>query len=227
MKKLVKVLMMMALVFGAASCSDEKDMPVMPTTPESEQEGMTKTEEPEYPRNVKILLEEASKYDNITVINNATLLSDVKLGGAPMIFDLSSFEGFDVVIYIADTSFYYDVYVPSEGAKLGLKYGKEDSYIGLSEVMYLNKDITELPFKKELLGLRYDCDDKRHNHGNTERDYYYKSFNDYIVGVFDSPQVLQLEILPNQSGDEQILSFGVSDGFPQACAGMNIIQAAK
>ena len=82
---------------------------------------------------------------------------------------------------------------------------------------------SELPFKKELLGLRYDCDDKRHNHGDTERDYYYKSFNDYIVGVFDSPQVLQLEILPNQSGDEQILSFGVSDGLPLASAGVNII----
>ena len=54
-----------------------------------------------------------------------------------------------------------------------------------------------------------------------------KTYNDYLVGVYDSPQLLQLEILSNQSGEEQILSFRVSDYLPFAIATVNIIQAAK
>ena len=224
MKSLAKILVMMALVFGAASCSDVNDMPDMPTPPTSEQENPTKAEEPELPSVVKLLMERASGYDNISIVNNATMSRDSIDGKGVMVFDMSSFEGFKTVIYIDDSDFYYDVYIPSEGAQIKLK-DNMDIYLGLSDFMYLNKDHrNRLSFKKELLGLRCDCDDKRHKHGEHERDYYYKSYNDYMVGIYDSPQVLQLEILPNHSGSEQILSFFVCDGLPVCSAGINFIQ---
>ena len=224
MKSLVKILVMMALVFGAASCSDVNDMPDMPTPPTSEQENPTKAEEPELPSVVKSLMERASGYDNISIVNNATMMRDSIIGNGVIIFDMSSFEGFKTVISIDDYRIFYDVYIPSEGAQIKLKHNK-DIYLGLSDFMYLNKDHrNRLSFKKELLGLRCDCDDNRHKHGEHERDYYYKSYNDYMVGIYDSPQVLQLEILPNHSGSEQILSFFVWDGLPLCSAGINFIQ---
>lgn len=172
MKSLAKILMMMSLVFGAASCSDVNDMPDMPTPPTSDQENPTKAEEPELPSVVKLLMERASGYDNISIVNNATMMRDSIDGKGVMIFDMSSFEGFKTVIYIDDSDFYYDVYIPSEGAQIKLKENM-DIYLGLSDFMYLNKDHrNRLSFKKELLGLRCDCDDNRHKHGEHERDYY-------------------------------------------------------
>ena len=224
MKSLAKILMMMALVFGAASCSDVNDMPDMPTPPTSDQENPTKAEEPKLPSVVKSLKERASGYDNISIVNNATMMRDSIIGNGVIIFDMSSFEGFKTVISIDDYRIFYDVYIPSEGAQIKLKHNK-DIYLGLSDFMYLNKDHrNRLSFKKELLGLRCDCDDNRHKHGEHESDYYYKSYNDYMVGIYDSPQVLQLEILPNHSGSEQILSFFVWDGLPLCSAGINFIQ---
>ena len=224
MKKTAKILMMMALVFGAASCSDVNDMPDIPTTTETEQENPTKAEETELPRIVKALMESVSGYDNISIVNNATMMRDSIDGNGVIIFDMSSFEGFKTVISIDDSDFYYDVYIPSEGAQIKLKENM-DIYLGLSDFMYLNKDYSNnIPFKKEHLGLRCDCDGNSHKHGEHERDYYYKSYNDYMVGIYDSPQVLQLEILPNHSGSEQILSFFVWDGLPHCSAGINFIQ---
>ena len=227
MKTLAKILVMSALVFGAISCSDVNDMPDIPTPPETEQENPTKGDKTELPQIVKSLMERASGYDNISIVNNATMMRDSIDGKGVMVFDMSSFEGFKTVIYIDDSDFYYDVYIPSEGAQINLKYNL-DCYLGLSDLMCLNKDYSnQIPFKKERLGLRCDCDDNRHKHGEYEIDYYYKSYNDYIVGIYDSPKVLQLEISPNHSGEEQVLSFGVSDGLPFCAAGINIIQAAK
>ena len=222
MKSLAKILMMMALVFGAASCSDVNDMPDIPTPPETEQENPTKGDKTELPQIVKALMEMASEHDNISVVNNATMSRDSIDGNGVIIFDMSSFEGFKTVISIDDYRIFYDVYIPSEGAQIKLK-DNMDIYLGLSDLMYLNKD-NQIPFKKERLGLRCDCDDNRHKHGEYEIDYYYKSYNDYMVGIYDSPQVLQLEILPNHSGSEQVLSFGVSDGLPVCAAGINFIQ---
>ena len=224
MRKLAKILMMMSLVFGATSCSDVNDMPDMPTPPTSEQENPTKGDKTELPQIVKALMERASGYDNISIVNNATMSRDSIDGNGVIIFDMSSFEGFKTVISIDDYRIFYDVYIPSEGAQIKLKENM-DIYLGLSDFMYLNKDHrNRLSFKKELLGLRCDCDDNRHKHGEHERDYYYKSYNDYMVGIYDSPQVLQLEILPNHSGSEQILSFFVWDGLPLCSAGINFIQ---
>ena len=127
----------MALVFGAASCSDVNDMPDMPTPPTSDQENPTKAEESELPSVVKLLMERASGYDNISIVNNATMMRDSIDGKGVMIFDMSSFEGFKTVIYIDDSDFYYDVYIPSEGAQIKLK-DNMDIYLGLSDFMYLN-----------------------------------------------------------------------------------------
>ena len=224
MKKIAKILMMMSLVFGATSCSDVNDMPDIPTPPETEQENPTKGDKTELPQIVKALMEMASEHDNISVVNNATMSRDSIDGNGVIIFDMSSFEGFKTVISIDDYRIFYDVYIPSEGAQIKLKENM-DIYLGLSDFMYLNKDHrNRLSFKKEVLGLRCDCDDNRHKHGEHERDYYYKSYNDYMVGIYDSPQVLQLEILPNHSGSEQILSFFVCDGLPACSAGINFIQ---
>ena len=222
MKSLAKILVMMALVFGATSCSDVNDMPDMPTPPTSDQENPTKGDKTELPQIVKALMEMASEHDNISVVNNATMSRDSIDGNGVIIFDMSSFEGFKTVISIDDYRIFYDVYMPYEGAQINLKYNL-DYYLGLSDLMYLNKD-NQIPFKKERLGLRCDCDDNRHKHGEYEIDYYYKSYNDYIVGIYDSPKVLQLEISPNHSGEEQVLSFGVSDGLPVCAAGINFIQ---
>ena len=216
----------MALVFGAASCSDVNDMPDMPTPPTSEQENPTKGDKTELPQIVKALMERASGYDNISIVNNATMMRDSIDGCGVMVFDMSSFEGLKTVIYIDDFNFHYDVYVPSEGTKINLKH-ELDIFFNLPDNMYKNKERIKVPFTKELLGFRCDCDEERHKHGEYILDYYYKAYNDYVVGIFDSPQVLQLEILPNQSGEEQILSFGVDDGLPLCGAGINIIQAAK
>jgi len=224
MKTLAKILVMSALVFGATSCSDVNDMPDIPTPPETEQENPTKGDKIELPQIVKALMEMASEHDNISVVNNATMSRDSIDGNGVIIFDMSSFEGFKTVISIDDYRIFYDVYIPSEGAQIKLK-DNMDIYLGLSDFMYLNKDHrNRLSFKKELLGLRCDCDDNRHKHGEHERDYYYKSYNDYMVGIYDSPQVLQLEILPNHSGSEQILGFFVWDGLPSCSAGINFIQ---
>ncbi|MBQ1185868.1 MAG: hypothetical protein IIX55_09210 [Muribaculaceae bacterium] len=222
MKKLVKVLMMMALVFGAASCSDQDDAPVMPNNPSDNQEEVDKD-----PINIaKMMKEEASGYDNITFIDNTT---DIEMDGGmvPLSVDFSSFKDYATVITLKDNGIKYEIYLPAEGAKLNLKFrNKEGICLGISENLYLNKDKT-IPFEKELLGFRCDCDEERHKHGEWESDYYYRAENDYVTCLYDSPQLVELEILPNKSGKEQTLKFGFTDYKPLYGAGFCVVQAAK
>ena len=222
MKKLVKVLMMMALVFGAASCSDQDDAPVLPNNPSDNQEEVGKD-----PINIaKMMKEEASGYDNITFIDNTT---DIEMDGGmvPLSVDFSSFEDYATVITLKDNGIKYEIYLPAEGAKLNLKFrNKEGICLGISENLYLNKDKT-IPFEKELLGFRCDCDEEKHKHGEWESDYYYRAENDYVTCLYDSPQLVELEILPNKSGKEQTLKFGFTDYKPLYGAGFCVVQAAK
>ena len=222
MKKLAKVLMMMALVFGAASCSDQEDAPVMPNNPSDNQEEVGKD-----PINIaKMMKEEASGYDNITFIDNTT---DIEMDGGmvPLSVDFSSFKDYSTIIILEDLGIKYEIYIPAEGAKLNLKFlNKEGICLGISENLYLNKDKT-IPFEKELLGFRCDCDEERHKHGEWESDYYYRAENDYVTCLYDSPQLVELEILPNKSGKEQTLKFGFTDYKPLYGAGFCVVQAAK
>lgn len=222
MKKLVKVLMMMALVFGAASCSDQDDAPVMPNNPSDNQEEVGKD-----PINIaKMMKEEASGYDNITFIDNTTEI-EMDGGMVPLSVDFSSFEDYATVITLKDNGIKYEIYLPAEGAKLNLKFrNKEGICLGISENLLLNKDKT-IPFEKELLGFRCDCDEERHKHGEWESDYYYRAENDYVTCLYDSPQLVELEILPNKSGKEQTLKFGFTDYKPLYGAGFCVVQAAK
>ena len=222
MKKLVKVLMMMALVFGAASCSDQDDAPVMPNNPSDNQEEVGKD-----PINIaKMMKEEASGYDNITFIDNTTEI-EMDGGMVPLSVDFSSFKDYATIIILEDLGIKYEIYLPAEGAKLNLKFrNKEGICLGISENLYLNKDKT-IPFEKELLGFRCDCDEERHKHGEWESDYYYRAENDYVTCLFDSPQLVELEILPNKSGKEQTLKFGFTDYKPLYGAGFCVVQAAK
>ena len=222
MKKLVKVLMMMALVFGAASCSDQDDAPVMPNNPSDNQEEVGKD-----PINIaKMMKEEASGYDNITFIDNTTEI-EMDGGMVPLSVDFSSFKDYATIIILEDLGIKYEIYLPAEGAKLNLKFrNKEGICLGISENLYLNKDKT-IPFEKELLGFRCDCDEERHKHGEWESDYYYRAENDYVTCLYDSPQLVELEILPNKSGKEQTLKFGFTDYKPLYGAGFCVVQAAK
>ena len=222
MKKLVKVLMMMALVFGAASCSDQDDAPVMPNNPSDNQEEVGKD-----PINIaKMMKEEASGYDNITFIDNTTEI-EMDGGMVPLSVDFSSFKDYATVITLKDNGIKYEIYLPAEGAKLNLKFrNKEGICLGISENLLLNKDKT-IPFEKELLGFRCDCDEERHKHGEWESDYYYRAENDYVTCLYDSPQLVELEILPNKSGKEQTLKFGFTDYKPLYGAGFCVVQAAK
>ena len=222
MKKLVKVLMMMALVFGAASCSDQDDAPVMPNNPADNQEEVDKD-----PINIaKMMKEEASEYDNITFIDNTTE-TEMDGGMVPLSVDFSSFEDYATVITLKDNGIKYEIYLPAEGAKLNLKFrNKEGICLGISEDLLLNKDKT-IPFEKELLGYRCECDEERHKHGEWESDYYYRAENDYVTCLYDSPQLVELEILPNKSGKEQTLKFGFTDYKPLYGAGFCVVQAAK
>ena len=222
MKKLVKVLMMMALVFGAASCSDQDDAPVMPNNPSDNQEEVGKD-----PINTaKMMKEEASGYDNITFIDNTTEI-EMDGGMVPLSVDFSSFKDYATIIILEDLGIKYEIYIPAEGAKLNLKFrNKEGICLGISENLYLNKDKT-IPFEKELLGFRCDCDEERHKHGEWESDYYYRAENDYVTCLYDSPQLVELEILPNKSGKEQTLKFGFTDYKPLYGAGFCVVQAAK
>ena len=222
MKKLVKVLMMMALLFGAASCSDQDDAPVMPNNPADNQEEVGKD-----PINIaKMMKEEASGYDNITFIDNTTE-TEMDGGMVPLSVDFSSFKDYATVITLKDNGIKYEIYLPAEGAKLNLKFrNKEGICLGISENLYLNKDKT-IPFEKELLGFRCDCDEERHKHGEWESDYYYRAENDYVTCLYDSPQLVELEILPNKSGKEQTLKFGFTDYKPLYGAGFCVVQAAK
>ena len=222
MKKLVKVLMMMALVFGVASCSDQDDAPVMPNNPSDNQEEVGKD-----PINTaKMMKEEASGYDNITFIDNTTEI-EMDGGMVPLSVDFSSFKDYATIIILEDLGIKYEIYIPAEGAKLNLKFrNKEGICLGISENLYLNKDKT-IPFEKELLGFRCDCDEERHKHGEWESDYYYRAENDYVTCLYDSPQLVELEILPNKSGKEQTLKFGFTDYKPLYGAGFCVVQAAK
>ena len=222
MKKLVKVLMMMALLFGAASCSDQDDAPVMPNNPSDNQEEVGKD-----PINTaKMMKEEASGYDNITFIDNTTEI-EMDGGMVPLSVDFSSFKDYATIIILEDLGIKYEIYIPAEGAKLNLKFrNKEGICLGISENLYLNKDKT-IPFEKELLGFRCDCDEERHKHGEWESDYYYRAENDYLTCLYDSPQLVELEILPNKSGKEQTLKFGFTDYKPLYGAGFCVVQAAK
>ena len=222
MKKLVKVLMMMALLFGAASCSDQDDAPVMPNNPSDNQEEVGKD-----PINIaKMMKEEASGYDNITFIDNTTEI-EMDGGMVPLSVDFSSFKDYATIIILEDLGIKYEIYIPAEGAKLNLKFrNKEGICLGISENLYLNKDKT-IPFEKELLGFRCDCDEERHKHGEWESDYYYRAENDYVTCLYDSPQLVELEILPNKSGKEQTLKFGFTDYKPLYGAGFCVVQAAK
>lgn len=218
--------MMLALVYGAVSCSDVDDAPAMPTTPETEQENTTKTEEPKIPHIIKLLTKSIEGHDNISLIDNTTMMRDSIDGCGVMVFDMSSFEGLKTVIYIDDFNFHYDIYVPSEGTKINLKHGL-DIFFNLPDNMYKNKERIKVPFTKELLGFRCDCDEERHKHGEWESDYYYRAENDYVTCLYDSPQLVELEILPNKSGKEQTLKFGFTDYKPLYGAGFCVVQAAK
>ena len=222
MKKLAKIFMIATLVFGFASCSDQDDAPVMPNNPSDNQEEVGKD-----PINIaKMMKEEASGYDNITFIDNTT---DIEMDGGmvPLSVDFSSFEDYATVITLKDNGIKYEIYLPAEGAKLNLKFrNKEGICLGVSENLRLNKDKT-IPFEKELLGFRCDCDEERHKHGEWESDYYYRAENDYVTCLYDSPQLVELEILPNKSGKEQTLKFGFTDYKPLYGAGFCVVQAAK
>ena len=222
MKKLVKVLMMMALLFGAASCSDQDDAPVMPNNPSDNQEEVGKD-----PINIaKMMKEEASGYDNITFIDNTTEI-EMDGGMVPLSVDFSSFKDYATIIILEDLGIKYEIYLPAEGAKLNLKFrNKEGICLGISEDLLLNKDKT-IPFEKELLGYRCECDDEKHKHGEWETDYYYRAENDYVTCLYESPQLVELEILPNKSGKEQTLKFGFTDYKPLYGAGFCVVQAAK
>ena len=225
MKSLAKILMMMALVFGFASCSDQDDAPELPNNPSDNQEEVDNPAG--NPINIaKMMKEEASGYDNITFIDNTT---DVEIDGGmvSLNIDFSSFEDYTTIVILNDLDIEYEVYIPAEGADLNLKFHNDEGIcLGITEFMYLNKD-NQIPFKKELLGFRCDCEDGRHKHGKWESDYYYRAENDYMTCLYDSPQLVQLEIQPNKSGEEQLLEFGLSDYKPLFGAGINIIQAAK
>ena len=222
MKKLAKIFMIATLVFGFASCSDQDDAPVMPNNPSDNQEEVGKD-----PINTaKMMKEEASGYDNITFIDNTTEI-EMDGGMVPLSVDFSSFKDYATIIILEDLGIKYEIYIPAEGAKLNLKFrNKEGICLGISENLYLNKDKT-IPFEKELLGFRCDCDEERHKHGEWESDYYYRAENDYVTCLYDSPQLVELEILPNKSGKEQTLKFGFTDYKPLYGAGFCVVQAAK
>ena len=222
MKKLAKIFMIATLVFGFASCSDQDDAPVMPNNPSDNQEEVGKD-----PINTaKMMKEEASGYDNITFIDNTTEI-EMDGGMVPLSVDFSSFKDYATIIILEDLGIKYEIYLPAEGAKLNLKFrNKEGICLGISENLLLNKDKT-IPFEKELLGFRCDCDEERHKHGEWESDYYYRAENDYVTCLYDSPQLVELEILPNKSGKEQTLKFGFTDYKPLYGAGFCVVQAAK
>ena len=222
MKKLAKIFMIATLVFGFASCSDQDDAPVMPNNPSDNQEEVGK----DSINTAKMMKEEASGYDNITFIDNTTEI-EMDGGMVPLSVDFSSFKDYATIIILEDLGIKYEIYIPAEGAKLNLKFrNKEGICLGISENLYLNKDKT-IPFEKELLGFRCDCDEERHKHGEWESDYYYRAENDYLTCLYDSPQLVELEILPNKSGKEQTLKFGFTDYKPLYGAGFCVVQAAK
>ena len=223
MKKLAKIFMIATLVFGFASCSDQDDAPVMPNNPADNQEEVDKD-----PINIaKMMKEEASGYDNITFIDNTTE-TEMDGGWVPLNVDFSSFKDYATIIILEDLGIKYEIYIPAEGAKLNLKFrNKEGICLGVSEFLYLNKRNVQIPFKKELLGYRCECDEEKHKHGEWESDYYYRAENDYVTCLYDSPQLVELEILPNKSGEEQTLEFGFTDYKPLYGAGFCVVQAAK
>ena len=230
MKKLAKIFMIATLVFGFASCSDQDDAPVLPNNPSDNQEEVDnpsggETQEFDI---AKMMKEEASEYNNVTFIDNTTEEGDQLIGGmAPLSIDFSSFEDYATVITLKDNGIKYEIYLPAEGAKLNLKFrNKEGICLGISEDLLLNKDKT-IPFEKELLGYRCECDEEKHKHGEWESDYYYRAENDYVTCLYDSPQLVELEILPNKSGKEQTLKFGFTDYKPLYGAGFCVVQAAK
>lgn len=223
MKKLAKIFMMATLVLGVASCNDQDDAPVMPNNPSDNQEEVDKD-----PINIaKMMKEEASGYDNITFIDNTTE-TEMDGGWVPLNVDFSSFKDYATIIILEDLGIKYEIYLPAEGAKLNLKFrNKEGICLGVSEFLYLNKRNVQIPFKKELLGYRCECDDEKHKHGEWESDYYYRAENDYMTCLYDSPQLVELEILPNKSGKEQTLEFSFTDYKPLYGAGFCVVQAAK
>ena len=230
MKKLAKIFMIAMLVFGVASCSDQGDAPVLPNNPTDNQEDVDKSNgtQDEEVNIAQMMKEEATEHSNVTFIDNTTEEGDQLIGGmAPLSIDFSSFEDYTTIVILNDLGIEYEVYIPAEGADLNLKFHNDEGIcLGITEFMYLNKD-NQIPFKKELLGFRCDCEDERHKHGEWESDYYYRAENDYMTCLYDSPQLVQLEIQPNKSGEEQLLEFGLSDYKPLFGAGINIIQAAK
>ena len=230
MKKLAKIFMIAMLVFGVASCSDQGDAPVLPNNPTDNQEDVDKSNgtQDEEVNIAQMMKEEATEHSNVTFIDNTTEEGDQLIGGmAPLSIDFSSFEDYATVITLKDNGIKYEIYLPAEGVKLNLKFrNKEGICLGVSENLRLNKDKT-IPFEKELLGYRCECDEEKHKHGEWESDYYYRAENDYVTCLYDSPQLVELEILPNKSGKEQTLEFGFTDYKPLYGAGFCVVQAAK
>ncbi|MBR4886594.1 MAG: hypothetical protein IKU16_04870 [Muribaculaceae bacterium] len=230
MKKLAKFFMIAALVFGFASCSDQEDAPVLPNNPTDNQEDVDKSNgtQDEEVNIAQMMKEEATEHSNVTFIDNTT--GELIYGGmAPLSIDFSSFEDYATVITLKDTGIKYEIYLPAEEVKLNLKFRNDERiFLGISENLRLNKDKT-IPFEKELLGFRCDCDDEKHKHGSGifDSDYYYRAENDYMTCLYDSPQLVQLEVHPNKSGEEQLLQFSFGDYKPLWGAGIRIIQAAK
>ena len=228
MKKLVKVLMMMALVLGVASCNDQDDAPVMPNNPSDNQE---EVEEPtggqtEYFDIVQRLKDSASGYDNVTIIDKTTEKMAEVIGNGMLYFDCSSFDNYSTVITVDDYGISYDVYLPSTASKLNLKAMDKNPYLRIDWMyIYLEEAYKQLDFHKELLGLREGYE-KNQEH---EFSHYYRYSNDYVIATYnsDEPQTLLLEFASNKIDKEAIMTIVVSDGLPDSKAALIIHQAAK
>ena len=74
---------MLALVFGAVSCSDQGDAPVLPNNPTDNQEDVDKSNgtQDEEVNIAQMMKEEASEYNNVTFIDNTTEAGDQLIGG--------------------------------------------------------------------------------------------------------------------------------------------------
>ena len=96
-----------------------------------------------------------------------------------------------------------------------------------SGVQERTKEMEQSAYMLKLIEEATETLRKKHKHGEWESDYYYRAENDYVTCLYDSPQLVELEILPNKSGKEQTLEFSFTDYKPLYGAGFCVVQAAK
>ena len=211
MKSLAKILMMMALVFGAASCSENNELLPTPITEFENNHSRENSSSQDKTGNTSI----DGFYKNIKVIDERSYKEGTLLSGGPIYFTEESFSGLEVVFRLRDDKGIYEIYAPSEELNLNLECLYYNFWFRVKEFTINGK---EIEFKETILSYLND---------DYKDLYFFEVSNDFFKINFNEEQKINLNISKNSSNEEITYEIKIDDTLPESKTDIIVFQAAK